>query len=461
MSSSAALSASPACAASSPSMACASAAREATRTSSPGVRPGERQQLPCGGLRGGQGLGAGVPAPFVSAASCTRCSRMRARPTSTEAACRTPVPPSAKRASTRSYGSETAASASRVRPERASTYAPRARAARASPGSPAASYSSAARANSSTPSGPRPIASWSVSSARSRGVQVLVAWPPRRPRPMPRRNPGAGRPRAGGPRRAARPGPARRRQWHPRTGRARAARETATVGVARMPRGSRSTSGGWSMRSRTRPLTYAVPLRSSKRPASERASTRAWAASSAAVQVRPAGPGHGLRAEPERGQPVHQQGDHGQEVHPAARFPGVREVGGTFRQQLQGPRLVAGERAELHVVRVRAAHALHGADEPEAAQMVGPRLVQAAEPQQGQQRGREDRVRLVGARVLALQDRLPQLQGLGVRAPLGQPPALVVQFAGVAVGHAVPVGGQPRGVRPLGPRQVPDGRAPP
>ncbi len=58
-----------------------------------------------------------------------------------------------------------------------------------------------------------------------------------------------------------------------------------------MPSGRRSTSGGWSMRCRMRSLTYVVPLRSSKRPASARASTRAWAASSPAVQTRPAGPG--------------------------------------------------------------------------------------------------------------------------------------------------------------------------
>ncbi|MDQ0833625.1 hypothetical protein QF032_005469 [Streptomyces achromogenes] len=132
----------------------------------------------------------------------------------------------------------------------------------------------------------------------------------------------------------------------------------------------------------------------------------------------------------------------------------VREVRGPLREQLQAPRLVAGQRAELDVGGVRAPHALHGPHQPEPAQMVGAGLVRAAQPQQRQQRGRQHTVRLVRARVLALEDRRPQLQGLGVPPPLRLPPALPVQLARVAVGHRVPVRGQPGGERPLGPRHV-------
>ncbi len=163
-------------------------------------------------------------------------------------------------------------------------------------------------------------------------------------------------------------------------------------------------------------------------------------------------------AKTEAGQTVHEQGHHAHEVQPALRLPVVREVRGPLREQLETARLVAGQRAELHVLRVRAAHALHGPYEPEAPQMVRACLVRAAQPQQRHQGGGEGRVRLVGAGVLALQHRPPQLHGLRVPALLRLPPALPVQLARMAVGHGVPVGGQPRGVRPLGPRDVPDMR---
>ncbi len=164
---------------------------------------------------------------------------------------------------------------------------------------------------------------------------------------------------------------------------------------------------------------------------------------------------HPLLAEPELGQTVHEQGHHGHEVQLAARMPVVREVRRPLCEQLQAAGLVAGQRAELDVVRVGPAHALHGPYEPETPQMVGARLVRAAEPQQGRQGGREHRVRLVRAGVLALQDRRPQLQRRRVPPALRLPPALPVQLAGVTVGHGVPVGGQPGGVRPLGPLHVP------
>ncbi|ELS56799.1 hypothetical protein STVIR_2257 [Streptomyces viridochromogenes Tue57] len=167
---------------------------------------------------------------------------------------------------------------------------------------------------------------------------------------------------------------------------------------------------------------------------------------------------HLLITQPERAQAVHEQGHHRHEVQLAARMPVVREVRRPLREQLQAARLVPGQRAELHVVRVRPAHALHGPHEPESPQMVGAGLVLAAQAQQRHQGGREDRVRLVGACELALKDRPPQPQRRHVPAPLRLPPPLPVQLAGVAVGHAVPVGGQPGGVRPLGPRHVPDMR---
>ncbi len=139
-------------------------------------------------------------------------------------------------------------------------------------------------------------------------------------------------------------------------------------------------------------------------------------------------PGDRLVGHTHGGQPVHEEGHGGQEVHPAARLPGVREVRGALREQLQAARLVAGQRAELDVVRVRAPHALHGPHQPEAPQMMRAGLVEAAQAQQRAQGGRQDAVRLVGARELALQDRPPQ-----VAAPRRPRPARPATSPGCAV----------------------------
>lgn len=168
----------------------------------------------------------------------------------------------------------------------------------------------------------------------------------------------------------------------------------------------------------------------------------------------PGRPGHPLTVETQLGQTPHEQHHHAEELQLAVRMPLVREVRRPLREQLQAPRLVAGQRAELDVVGVGAPHALHGPHQPEAPQMVRAGLLRAAEPQQRHQGRREHRVRLVRARVLALQDRRPQRERLRVAAPLRLPPALSVQLARVTVGHGVPVRGQPRGERPLRPLHV-------
>ncbi len=167
---------------------------------------------------------------------------------------------------------------------------------------------------------------------------------------------------------------------------------------------------------------------------------------------------HRPSAEAEPGQAVHHQGGHGHVVELAARVAGVREVGGPLGEQFQGARLVPRQRAELHVVRVGRAHALHGAHQTQAPEMMGTGLLQAAQAQQRDEGGGQYGVRLVGAAVLALQDRAPQLQGLRAGVALGPPPSLAVQFARVAVRHAVPVGGQPGGMGPLRSLRVPQVR---
>ncbi len=167
-------------------------------------------------------------------------------------------------------------------------------------------------------------------------------------------------------------------------------------------------------------------------------------------------PRHLSRAHVQRHQPVHDQRGHRQVVLLARRVPVVGEVRRPLRQQLQRPRLVAGERAELHVLGVGGPHALRRPHQAETAQVVRLRLVEPAQPQQRQQRGRQHVVRLVGAGEAALQDRTPHLQRLRVVAARHLPPALPLQLAGVAVGHPVPVRRHPRPVGALRPLQVAD-----
>lgn len=156
----------------------------------------------------------------------------------------------------------------------------------------------------------------------------------------------------------------------------------------------------------------------------------------------------------QRGQPVHQQSGDGQEVHQGVGVTGGGEVRGPLGEDLQGPRLIAGQRAELDVQRHGVPHGLHRADHPVPAQVVTAGLLGAAGAQQRKQRGRQHGMGLMGAGVLPVEDRPPGVKRLLVLPAVHLPGALAVQFAGVAVGHPVPVGRLPGGVRPLGPLQI-------
>ncbi len=130
----------------------------------------------------------------------------------------------------------------------------------------------------------------------------------------------------------------------------------------------------------------------------------------------------------------------------AAGLGGEFEVveAGVGGDDLDGPRLVAGQGAEAEVAGDGVEHVVLVADHRVAAQVVGAGLVEAPEGDQRHEGSRERRVGFVGAPQVAFEDRGPQFHGPLVVAGVGRDPSDVVAAAGFAVAHAVGFGGVQR-----------------
>ncbi|MEV7871240.1 pentapeptide repeat-containing protein [Streptomyces sp. NPDC088124] len=152
-----------------------------------------------------------------------------------------------------------------------------------------------------------------------------------------------------------------------------------------------------------------------------------------------------LVAQAERGQPA-QQGEHApDELEPRPRVAVRVQVRPVLGEDFETAALVAGQRAELDVQADRGQQALVAPGQAVPLEVVGARLVRPAGAYERQQRLGQCPVRLLRAAQPVGENRLPRFQRLLVVALPHAVTALVVQLAGVAVGHPVALRGRPRG----------------